>query len=305
LPIYRAGDVLFLRVLVWFGIVGFGALLAAGFAGAIHPAGDSFAVFRAQAAAGLMGCALLGVILRMRKVGVVCGMVALVTATPVASAYLRSGPSGGLVIYQKNLLYIDSDLAAIAADIRETAPDFVTLQEVSDRNRPLLRDLRDSYRTQLYCPFRGVVVMSRFAAVPGKSVCGPGLSAMQVETGEGPLWVISVHLFWPWPFDQALQVQELSELIAGLDGPKVIAGDFNMVPWSDTMHKIATAGGVQFARPLHVTFPGFGALLGLPIDHVLTPAGGNTELRPLFGSDHHGVLVRFGLPQPESAASNG
>jgi endonuclease/exonuclease/phosphatase (EEP) superfamily protein YafD len=295
----------FFRVLVWISIVSCGALLAAGFVGSFHPVGDSFAVFRAHAAVGLMICAVLAFALKMRRAGVVAGLVAVITAVPLGYAYLRSEPSGDLTLYQKNLLYRDSDLAAIAADIRETAPDFVTLQEVSDRNRLLLTDLRDAYPTQQYCPMRGVVVLSRLRVIPGGSVCGPGFSALHVETEDGPLWVISIHLFWPWPFDQAAHVTEVTKIISGLDGPKVIAGDFNMVPWSHAMDKITEAGDVEFARPTRGTYAGFAPWLMLPIDHVLTPAGGSTELRPLFGSDHHGLLVRFGLPQPESAASNG
>jgi endonuclease/exonuclease/phosphatase (EEP) superfamily protein YafD len=222
-----------------------------------------------------------------------------VTVTPVASAYLRSGPSSGLVIYQKNLLFRDSDLAAIAADIVDAAPDFITLQEVSDRNRVLLDALAATYPTRQFCSLTrigGTVALSRYPAIPGTATCVRGLSAVQVETDEGPLWVISVHLFWPWPYGQAPQVEELAALINRLDGPKIIGGDFNMVPWSHVMRQFADAGDVHMARPVRGTYAGFAPLLMLPIDHVLTPAGGLTELRPLFGSDHHGVLVRFGLP---------
>ena len=37
-------------------------------------------------------------------------------------------------------------------------------------------------------------------------------------------------------------------------------------------------------------------LLRLPVDHVLVPGGrGVSALRPLLGSDHFGVLLRFDL----------
>jgi endonuclease/exonuclease/phosphatase (EEP) superfamily protein YafD len=298
----------FLRWLIWLAVVVLVLLLAAGFTGYWHPAGDSFGVFRAQGAAAMVACGALAAFLRMPKLGASVVILAASVSAPVLYAYLRSRTPGDLVLYQKNLLFRGADLAAIAADIAEAAPDFITLQEVSTRNRLLLGELREDYPTQQFCSFTGVggtVAISKYPAIPGTAVCVRGLSAVQVAMDDGPLWVISIHLHWPWPYGQAAQVRELSALIAGMRGPKIIGGDFNMAPWSHAMRQIAEAGDVQFARPTRGSYAGFAPWLMLPIDHVLAPAGGQTELRPLLGSDHHGLLVRFGLPQPDSAASNG
>lgn len=120
---------------------------------------------------------------------------------------------------------------------------------------------------------------------------------MQVETPDGPVWVVSLHLHWPYPMGQAAQVRALLPELAALKGPVVLGGDFNMVPWSHSIRAIAAAtntrriGAVQYTLPLK-------GLYTLPIDHLLvpqTPQAASTEKRPLLGSDHYGVLARFSI----------
>ncbi len=118
---------------------------------------------------------------------------------------------------------------------------------------------------------------------------------MQVEGPQGRLWLVSIHLHWPWPYRQAAQLATLVPMIEGLDGPTVIAGDFNMVRWSTALGALRTAGRVRNAGPVRGTYPQFGPLLVLPIDHVLAPGGGTVALRPLLGSDHLGLVAEVGL----------
>lgn len=277
-------------------------LIAFGYMVALHPAGDSFAVFRTQLAALLLAVAALAFASRLRKLSAICAAVAMFAGLPLLVAYLQPGKPGSLTLYQKNLLFISDDLSGLATDIANQQPDFITLQEVSVPNQDVMKALLPSYPTQHLCPFArrigGTAVLSTFPAVPGTATCVNGMTAIQLETGAGPVWLISIHLQWPWPYGQAEQVNDLLPAIAALQGPKIIGGDFNMVPWSGHMRRFADAGAVQLAQPVRGTYTQFGPLLHLPIDHVLTPAGGTTTLRPLLGSDHLGMLVRFDLPQP-------
>lgn len=126
------------------------------------------------------------------------------------------------------------------------------------------------------------------------------IAALQVKGPEGPFWVVSVHLFWPWPRGQAAQVARISPLLAELDGPKVIAGDFNMVPWGVPVEQIARAGRASVLSPRPVTLVQFGGLLRVPIDLVMVTGGeGAVERRDRLGSDHHGLLARYRLPRAE------
>ncbi|WP_309667388.1 endonuclease/exonuclease/phosphatase family protein [Tabrizicola sp.] len=272
--------------------------LAAGYLGWLHPAGDSFAVFRAQGAMALALVAGLGFLAQARRMAAVLLVVAALAGGPVLLAYQIEGEAGALVLYQKNMLFRNSDLAGLEADIRAMAPEVLTLQEVSKANLALLASVSDLLPHQMFCPFAavgGTAVATRLTPVPGSEICAKGLAAMQVEGPQGRLWLVSIHLHWPWPYRQAAQLETLVPLIAGLDGPMVIAGDFNMVRWSTALGGVRTAGRVRNAGPARGTYPQFGPLLVLPIDHVLAPGGGSIELRPLLGSDHRGLVGRLGL----------
>jgi endonuclease/exonuclease/phosphatase (EEP) superfamily protein YafD len=287
-----------MRVYRWvLAAAGLGILLALalGYLGRWHAAGDSFAVFRAQGAVALALVAGLGLMMGARRLAAVGLVVAALTGGPLLAAYQTAGDAGDLTLYQKNMLFRNGDLAALAADIRAVAPEVLTLQEVSEPNRALLAGLEDVLPHQIFCPFGsvgGTAVATRLEPVPGTLTCARGLAALQVEGPRGRVWLVSVHLHWPWPYGQAAHLEALLPVIAGLEGAVVVAGDFNMVCWSAALAAVREAARVSHAGPVRGTFPHFGPLLVLPIDHVLAPGGGNVELRPLAGSDHRGLLAR-------------
>ncbi len=277
-------------------------VLAAGFLGALHPAGDSLAVFRLQAALAVV---VLSVVLaalsgRARRWLAAAG-VAVVAAAPAALSWVHlpsAAPVPVITVYQKNLLFRLADREAIAADIRATGADVVTLQEVSGPNLALLEELREDYPHQAFCPFLGVggtAVLSRFPAVAAP-VCpqARGATALKVGGPAGAFWVVSVHLHWPWPYGQSWHVEALMPDLAALDGPVMLAGDFNMVPWGASVRAMARAARVERVGPTATTLALLGGAVPLPIDHVLLPEAwtGTHEIRPALGSDHRGVVVR-------------
>ena len=283
-----------IRVLYWCVAAVLLGVLALGFTGAWLEAGDSFAVIRAPVV--LVTLAWLALGRWARWVGALPILAVLAAMGPVGWASIRPELPGAtpLSVYQKNMLYRIDDLAELEADIRAQAPDMVTLQEVTPGNRALLGAIIDILPHQQYCSgsrVGGVAVASRWPVVTGSGTCAKGLAAMQVQAPDGPLWVTSVHLHWPWPYGQRGQAARIMSDIRALEGPRVIGGDFNMVPWSYTMREFQRQTDTKRAGRSRPTFPEF----GLPIDHVLVPKGRGaaTELRPLAGSDHRGLLVRF------------
>jgi endonuclease/exonuclease/phosphatase (EEP) superfamily protein YafD len=203
-------------------------------------------------------------------------------------------------VYQKNLMFRSPDLAAVVADIRASGADIVTLQEVSARNLPILDMLSDDFPSQHLCAYRGVggpAVLSRWPLAETPPLCAGsgGMAALRLITPEGPLWAVSVHLHWPWPYRQPGQVADMLPVLLGLDGPIIVGGDFNMVPWGDSVRRIAEATRARRAGATVTTLSIQGGLLPLPIDHVLLPAGwtGRQEPRPELGSDHRGIVVAF------------
>ena len=278
-------------VLALFALIG-------GYMGRLHPLGDSLSVGRGAAAAAVFLLSLLAIVAGMRLAAFGAILLSILTGTSVALAYLWPGPPGTFALYQKNLFYANSALAEVEADIRAADPVAITLQEVSPANTALLAALGDAYPHQFHCTQGtrgGTAVLSRAEPVPGAQVCVPGLAAMQVRLEDRDLWIVSVHLSWPWPYDQADHVASLLPVLQGLEGPVVMGGDFNMVRWGWSVQRLAAYARVMPAGPMRGTFGGLIPHVELPIDHVLAPRGGRVTYRDALGSDHRGLLAMLAL----------
>jgi len=295
-----SGPLVRMRLFTSFLAITLLTLLGASFAGALHPAGDSLAVFRLPLA-------------------VACGLAVVWTPWgravrwPLAAACLAvlgwhgwmaraalPDEAGATAVYQKNLSFRSGDKGLLVADLSALAPDHVTLQEVNDRNLPLLAQLEAAYPSQVLCPFSfvgGVAVLSRHPLVAESAICAErdGLAAMQVQAPGGPVWVVSIHLHWPWPHGQASQIDRLLPLLETLDGKVIIGADFNAVAWSHAVTRIERASGTRRLGPHMATFVLPRVPLGIGIDHVLAsaPDGAATFRRARLGSDHYGILARI------------
>jgi endonuclease/exonuclease/phosphatase (EEP) superfamily protein YafD len=286
---------------IWNALLKAGLLLSilalvGGYLGRLHPLGDSLAVGRGYAAVAVAVLALLAIRAGQRHAAFGALLLSLLILVQVALVYLWPGPPGRFVLYQKNMLYRNADLAGLEADIRAAEPLAVTLQEVSQPNLALLAALADVLPHQHHCPAGGVggqAVLTALSPVPGSEVCAPGLAALQVEWQDRKVWLVSVHLHWPWPYRQAGQVKTLLPVLRGLDGPVLMAGDFNMVRWGHSIEAMARAARAMPAGPSGGTYLGFDPVLRLPIDHAFAPDGGRTTLRPAFGSDHLGLVAQL------------
>lgn len=110
----------------------------------------------------------------------------------------------------------------------------------------------------------------------------------------------------PWPPQLAWgalhrsQMAFITQVAVAATPPLIVAGDFNAVPWSHTMHELAAQAEVRLVRRglgLTRTFrpmPGF----GLPIDHVLVSDAWQVlglEYGPPGGSDHTPLIVDLRL----------
>jgi endonuclease/exonuclease/phosphatase (EEP) superfamily protein YafD len=269
--------------------------LASGYLGWLHPAGDSLAVGRGFAAAAVLILAVIASFAGLRLAAFVAMLLALLTGAQVVLAYAWPGLAGQYTLYQKNMLFRNDSLAGLEADIRDANPAIITLQEVSEPNLALLENLTDGYPHQLRCPgtrVGGTAILTRLTPVPGTDVCAPGLAARQVVSGKDRFWVISVHLHWPWPYRQGEHVELLLPVIDRLKGPKILAGDFNMVRWANAVTRMAAVAGVRPAGPTFGSYIGLAPWLPLPIDHVFATRGGRVETRAALGSDHLGLLAR-------------
>lgn len=277
-------------------------LLLASFGGAIHPAGDSLAVFRPVLAVALVLCAL------WLHGAVLAGAAAVVMAlvlVPAILPRLNTAPvpdaPGVIALYQKNLRYDLADPGAIIADIRDSGADIVTLVEVSDSNMAVPDGLRDAYPHQSICPAHSVgavAILSRWPLTDA-NFCRPGtgFSAVGVQTPGGAVTAAVLHLHWPWPYGQPQQVAGMLADLRALPQPVILAGDLNMVPRSHTVRRIARATSTTPVGPPRTTFLLKG-LYPMAIDHIFAPDGWAAQLqpRPHLGSDHRGLIARIARP---------
>lgn len=269
--------------------------LMGSYAGALHPLGNSLAVFRPAFALVLL---VIGLCLR-GQVRAFATAAALLALLPIAWQF-RPGPefAGRMFLYQKNLRFDNDDRDALLADIGDYAPAIVTLEEVSDANLPVLDGLRRDLPHQLLCPAHRVGAVAIASAYPLEATdCreGTGYASARVMAPGGAVTVVVLHLHWPYPHGQPAQVDALIPVLEALPRPVIVAGDFNMVPWAHVTRRIAQATDTTPVKPMEITF-----MMGgypLPIDQVLVPRDvpASQHRRRLDGSDHHGLVARIGI----------
>ncbi|CUK08772.1 Endonuclease/Exonuclease/phosphatase family protein [Ruegeria denitrificans] len=279
-------------------------LVVIGFTGPFIAAGDSFALFRPLAGVLLIPCAVVLLCLRARYFALSSTAVAIIAIGSIATSY--AAPSEDckgtcLTLYQKNLMSKAWPRYSLADDILESNAQIVTLQEVSSHNRQYMGNMFEHYPAKTICEFRpeqNVAILTTLPIVENSEFClkGYGLVGVQVKApGGGPIWVVSVHLNWPFPYKQSKQSQVIADRIKKLEGPVLIAGDFNMVPWGESVQRIAAAADNQSFGTILNTHNRGSWQVPLPIDNLLFPKGttGTVELRPFMGSDHLGKLARI------------
>ncbi|MEJ8560891.1 endonuclease/exonuclease/phosphatase family protein [Yoonia sp. GPGPB17] len=264
-----------------------------GFAGALHPAFDSLSLLRLPLA---ILCLLVLVFPMRVRLRLMLAGTALLGAATTVPMFFAAPAAGELRIYSKNMWYGNPEGDALAADIRASEADVVALQEVSLRNGAMLAGLQDVYPYQHMCTFNGwngIAVLSRTPMRQQTCTERRAVAAAMIEHRDGQVWVASMHLSWPFPYANATSAQAATEVLSEMEGPVVIAGDFNIFPWANSVRSLQKIADLQVAQPVRSTLD----LRGVPLmlDHVHAPGGGRVQYRALLGSDHLGVLADVSL----------
>lgn len=224
-----------------------------------------------------------------------------------------------LTLMTHNLFGLNYEMEQVAALIEEEDPDFVVLQEYfpeqSDELHPLLSE---RYPYHARCRGGKRANLGFYAKLPFEEAADGGscpddaygsqrtariIGSFVLADGT-PLTVMTTHLDWPVPVGrQVEQFAELREAVQAVEGPLVLAGDFNSTPWSYALRGFAErAGLVRETRNL-VTFPNrfmirrmFETLPFLPLDHVFSSGG--VTVHEVWagadtGSDHLPVFAQF------------
>lgn len=221
-----------------------------------------------------------------------------------SSAQATVGQPFRLITY--NVLYANRDYAGSLDFLRRQAADIVILLETPPHWADALEALQDIYPHRLSCADRracGLTMLSRLPlrdrsagwAADGRT----RVIEAVVTVGGQDLRVVGTHLSTGLKARgfslQSRQLAGLVDHLAGSPLPTVLAGDFNMAPWTPRLRRFAEQSGLTIAASLQGTWPApLPVPFRIPIDHVMTSPGIRVIDRtvgPAVGSDHYPVIA--------------
>jgi endonuclease/exonuclease/phosphatase (EEP) superfamily protein YafD len=263
-------------------------------------------------------------LLALRRRWRVCAVLAAAGAVSVVPVlpYLPLAPTSAAVearpplkVLSVNVSYRQFSPRRLLEIIREVEPDVVVAQELTPYAAEVLAPLDETLPHHFKMPAEGrfgIAVWSRLpleSAVPFALGRQPAIEA-RVRFGDGAFTVLGVHLNAPRSPRRAAarntELRLLAERSAAIAGPLVVAGDFNLTPYSPLFGEWLAASRLtdtRRGRTPSVSWPATLPIFGIPIDHVaVSPEFAIVAHRrlPDFGSDHYGVLAELALAGAET-----
>ncbi len=196
----------------------------------------------------------------------------------------------------------------IAEAVIASGADIVNILEAG----PLLQELpllSATYPYRIGCgvgtPGCDTLVLSRRPFIEqGVSTLGDlwsdRLVQVTIDVDGTPVHLASVHLAKPY-FDD-FQVDELWDLrgiVKKLDGPLVVAGDFNSAIIDPHIQDFVRATGLHTVFPEPATWPTRAGKLGIAIDHVLVRPPlrlvSVKQIEDNAGSNHYGLMAEIAI----------
>lgn len=246
------------------------------------------------------------------------------TATPIGVVNASVIKDPGLPSHRLSLMTYDvSDLNRRPEDViawLATRPaDVIALEELPEGMAGAFEDLKDVYRHQftvepgtrlnseVYAGDESLAILSIYPITAQVVVRPSGqgklslLAKISVPGAKDP-WIVAVHPSNPtrpdWLAARDSYLLDLAGLIAELEGPVIVAGDFNVTPYAPTFRLFLGASRTSTARDFPATWPSMLGPLGIPIDHVLVREARLTNLEafPSVGSDHRALKAEVLLP---------
>lgn len=301
---------MFRRVLTWSAGSASAAIALAAIAGLLAPLDPRLEManhFRPFLFAGAL--AALAIAVAFRRLPLITGtlvvgaFLALLMLVPLRYAAPKAqAKEPALRVASFNLSLLNGRLNDAAAFLASTNADVIVLQEVlCAQTDPLFAELRAQYehvyRDNPRC--FGQAILSRH----------PIIATGRFDSGwRRPLWiwadiryrgkivrVTGVHLSHPTrPADQAHNIEQLITHLRSIGLPHVIAGDFNLTPYSWLLTKLSRRSGARRHATYLRSWPSDLPLPIVLIDHVFTSAhfdSGGFTVGPNVGSDHYPVIA--------------
>lgn len=291
------------------GTVGLWLALLGGLLGRFAWPLDLLAHFRVQYTALFVLLAVVLLAFRHFSIAASAVLGAAISAVPLFP-YLMSEPVPAAVASTRdetfrlltfNVWFRNPDMARTAEYIEQSGADAVVLEELTPPQAEELLKLLPTYPHYHIEPSRmGAAVFTKWPVLTAESVPlarGGAIAARVMLDWRGtPVSVLGVHLNWPMgPRNSEFRNQELTALVKfskTQPGPLLVAGDFNLTPWSEYFSDALEESGLQDAARgfgLARSWPSQFAPAGIRIDHcLLSPHWRSVSARigPWLGSDH-------------------
>ncbi|MGV8929728.1 MAG: endonuclease/exonuclease/phosphatase family protein [Brevundimonas sp.] len=212
-------------------------------------------------------------------------------------------------VYSANVFYLNTDTSRIRQSIEAADADIVVLIELTSDPALRIDALLEGYPhraasmrlDQTRGPSRSVIASRWPLTIRADPPDGLHAVTATVRTPLGPVNVIGAHLTRPWPFQhswgQISQTMALETVVDGLEGPVIVAGDFNSVSSARIGKQVQRDIGLRPAPGFPGTWPSdLPSVLGITIDQVYaspTLAFVSRRLGRANGSDHRPVVTEI------------
>ena len=266
----------------------------------------------------LLATAVLLALLALRRRWALCAVLVAagaVSAVPVLP-YLPLGlpvvtaSTAPIKVLTVNVSFRQFSPRRLLEIVREADPDVLVVQELTPYANGVLADFDTAFPHHRKFPADGPTGIGLWSHHELESATtlalgrSPAIEA-RVRAPQGSFTVIGAHLSSPVSPRRAaardVELRELGVRSAAVAGPLVVAGDFNLTPyspffadWLESSRLTDTRRGRTLSASWPATMPWF----GIPIDHVAVSSDfsilSHSRL-PDFGSDHYGLLVELAL----------
>jgi endonuclease/exonuclease/phosphatase (EEP) superfamily protein YafD len=276
---------------------------------------DLFAHFRVQYAVLFLAAAFTLLIVGRRLFALLSLAGAVVSAVPILPyAGLPTQPAEARTadfrLVSFNVFFRNDDYARIADYLEGTNADVVVLQELNKDSAMQLQALLRSYPHAYIEPSRyGAAVFSRWPMKTAESVAlsprGAQAAHVVLDWHGSDVAVLGVHLHWPMGQRNSrlrnAELTNLADFAKSQSIPLLVAGDFNITPWSVHFQDAVQRSGLSdcaLGMGVEPSWPAPLPLLGIRIDQCLASKQWRSidvGTGPYVGSDHRPLIADLQL----------
>lgn len=293
----------------WPALFGLTAATVAGLAAPWIPQAEISNHFRPFWLAGALAAFALAMMSRAPMAGSIAAAALLIANVALASAPMLWSAHGSgrrdLRIITFNLWVGNPAPATVAAYLKSTDADVVLLQEVDPRlEKAITVGLAGAYPHIASCAARncGLMLLSKSPWIRSGSSDRSGVAPSLIWAEFPDVTVTGVHLAYPFqPLFQMNHIDHLTRRFANAPGAQIIAGDFNLTPFSWKLNRLCAGAGLLRHATRGASWPANKLAPLVLLDNLLASSSVGSygvSLGPRgLGSDHRSAIFDLSLDQ--------